>query len=254
MTWQELMRFVAMGEGTYLEFKRKVPRPERIAKELIAFANTKGGRLLLGVDDDGSVLGARDAEEEEFALCRAMQECVSPPVQFSVERVPITRRRDVLVVRVPESSEKPHFLNVRRLLPAVGEQRGSGHASREHEARKDHGTQHGHARVRDMAKAGESRIAYLRVRDESVEASREAVRLMVEERNAQPVTFEFGEKELMLMRYLDDYGRITVEQFARIADITRPVASKTLVLLTRANVLRLHTDPRGDYFTPVLHG
>lgn len=211
MTLQELTQLVALGEGANLEFKRKVPRPERIAKELIAFANTTGGRLLLGVDDDGTIAGLRDAEEEEFALRRALKAHAAPPVEFSVERVPVAKWRDVLVVHVPVSTRRPHFLG--------------------------------------PAENGSSRSAYVRVNDKSVEASREALRLMREDDEASSVTFEFGDKELILMRYLDDYGKITVKQFARIANISRGHASKTLVLLTRANVLRLHADHRHDYFT-----
>jgi DNA-binding IclR family transcriptional regulator len=63
------------------------------------------------------------------------------------------------------------------------------------------------------------------------------------------VRFEFGEKELLLMRYLDEYGRISVEQFARIAGVPRRSASHTLVLLTRAGLLVHHMDPGGDYFS-----
>ena len=68
MNLEELNRVVQLGEGLTLEFKTRVPKPERIAKEVIAFANTIGGRLLLGVDDDGTVKGVRDSDEEEYAL------------------------------------------------------------------------------------------------------------------------------------------------------------------------------------------
>ncbi len=210
MTLQELSQLVSLGEGAHLEFKRRVPRPERIAKELIAFANTQGGRLLLGVDDDGTITGLRDVEEEEFVLRRALQRHSDPRIEFIAERVPIASRRDVIVVAVPESASKPHYL--------VGEN-------------------------------GTPRTAYVRVDDKSVEASPEAVRLMQARESTDEVTFEFGEKELMLMRYLDAYGRITVKQYASLANISRRHASKTLVLLTRANVLRLHADHRHDYFT-----
>lgn len=211
MTLQELTQLASLGEGANLEFKRKVPRPARIAKELIAFANTHGGRLLLGVDDDGAVVGLRDVEEEEFVLRRAMNSYSDPVVEFSVERVPVAHRRDVVIVHVPESGKKPHFL----VSPENGRER----------------------------------TAYLRVKDKSVEASKEALRLMRKSDTKNSVTFEFGDKELMLMRYLDDYGKITVKQFARIANISRGHASKTLVLLAKANVLRLHADHRHDYFT-----
>ncbi|RMH63911.1 MAG: ATP-binding protein [Bacteroidetes bacterium] len=209
MTHQELSRLAALGEGIHLEFKRKVPRPERMAKEVIALANTHGGHVLLGVADDGTVVGLRDAEEEEFALRSALAEHCRPHVPVRMERVAITRRRDVIVVHVPESREKPHR------LVRPGERRGR---------------------------------AFVRVEDKSVEASREVVALMRGE-EADSVRFEFGDKELMLMRYLDAYGQITVRQFATLADIPRRRASATLVLLTRANVLRLHPDDRQDYFT-----
>lgn len=212
MTLQELTQLASLGEGRMLEFKRRVPRPERITKELIAFANTTGGRLLLGVDDDGSVVGVRDAEEEEFALRRALNNHSDPPLSFNTERVPITNKRDVIIVHVPESPAKPHFLVTNGSAPPT-------------------------------------RTAYVRVEDKSVEASREAVSLMRNADGTAQVTFEFGEKELMLMRYLDTYGRITVEQFASLAHISARRASRTLILLTRANILRLHAGHKDDYFT-----
>jgi len=209
MTLQELSQLVATGESRYLEFKRRVPRPGRIAKEVIALANTHGGRLLLGVEDDGSILGVRDAEEEEFALRRALQERCEPMVEVITERVPVTNKRDVIVVRVPESSHKPHYLK--------------------NGARRDK--------------------AYVRVEDMSVEASREAVRLMRAQQDTSDVMFEFGEKEQTLMRYLDSYGRITVQQFATLVDIPFKQASHTLVLLAKANILQLHRNDQDDYFT-----
>ena len=208
MTLRDLTQLVALGEGQHLEFKRRVPRPERITKELIAFANSGGGRLLLGVDDDGSLLGVRDAEEEEFALRRALKSHSDPPIDMIAERVPVSNKRDVIVVTVPVSEHKPHFL-----------------------------TQNG------------TRTAYVRVADMSVEASREAVHLMQLQDDPTDVLFEFGEKEQMLMRYLDNYGRISVIQFASIANISAHVASRTLTNLARANVLHFHTDAREDYFT-----
>ncbi|HET6567773.1 MAG TPA: ATP-binding protein [Rhodothermales bacterium] len=208
---QELTQLISLGEGSALEFKRKVPRPDRIAKEVIAFANTHGGRLLLGVDDDGTITGVRDAEEEEYALRQALRTHCEPPVEYTIERLEVAPRRDVILVSVPESSSKPHYL--------ISETDGS------------------------------TPTAYVRVADMSVEASREALRIMRTEKHQASVLFEFGEKEQILMRYLETYGQITVEQFATLANIPKRLASQTLVLLTRANVLRLHADPKQDFFT-----
>jgi predicted HTH transcriptional regulator len=211
MTHRELERLVALGEGQHLEFKRKVPRPQRLAKEVIAFANGGGGHLLLGVDDDGSIVGVRDADEELYSLQEALNTHCDPPVSIALERVAISRRRDVIVVLVKSSDRKPHYVV----------HRGS---------------------------AANRKVAYVRVKDKSVEASREAVRLM-KEHPTDNVLFEFGEKEHALMRYLEAYGRITVDQFARLANISRKTASHTLVLLTRPDILRLHPTERQDYFT-----
>ena len=211
MKLDELTRLVQLGEGELLEFKTKVPRAERIAKEVIAFANTKGGRLLLGVDDDGTIRGVRDSAEEEYALTEALEAHCDPPVVFSTERIPISNKRNVILVRVPASSNKPH-----KLVSADKEAAGT---------------------------------VYIRVEDMSVEASREHVRLMRNAKKQDNVMFEFGEKEKVLMRYLENYGRITVAQFAKLVGIPSGRASHTLVLLTKANVLQLHPGAKSDYFT-----
>ena len=211
MNLQQLTQLVALGEGLHLEFKRKVPKAERLAKEIIAFANTHGGRLLLGIDDDGTITGVRDAHETEFALRQALDAHCDPPVPINITNVPISKRREVLIVHVPESGAKPHYLLNRE--------------------------------------GSETRTAYVRVDEMSVEASPEARRLMRAARKQEDVTFEFGDHELMLMRYLESYGRVTVDQYARIAGIPPWRASRTLVLMARAKLLKLHPDRNEDYFT-----
>ena len=193
MTPSDLTRLTAAGEGLTLEFKKRVPRPEKLAREVIALANTHGGRLLVGVDDDGTIAGLKDAIEEEYALRDAIAAHVSPAVAFGTERVALANRREVLVVRVPASTARPH------VLASDGD---------------DDGT------------------AYVRVGASSVEASKEAVRLMRRRaQDAAGVHFEFGDKEALLMRYLDEYGRVTVDAFARAAGIPPRQASHTLSLI-----------------------
>ncbi len=217
MTLRELKQLVTLGEGVSLEFKRRVPRDSRIAKEVIALANTQGGRILVGVDDDGTITGLDDSSEQEFMLRRAIRRCTSPEVEIRTERVVVAPRRDVILVNVPESTQKPHHL--------VQAGRGGGD---------------------NLPGDG---IAYVRVEDMSVEASGESVELMESANATTGVTFEFGQAESLLMRYLDDYGRITVQEFAKLADISAEKASTTLVSMSKANLLRLHADRKEDYFT-----
>ncbi len=212
MTLRELEQLVDLGEGISLEFKRKVPRLERIAKEIVALANTKGGRIVLGVSDDGTIRGVDDASEEEFLLRQATEAHCRPPVDYQTERVVVAPRQDVIVVTIPESQNKPHFV--------VGEPSTNGEGP-----------------------------AYVRVEEKSMEASDETVALLRDEEKETGVTFEFGETESLLMRYLDDYGRITTAELAQLADISPERASQTLLRLVKADLLRLHTSSEGDYFT-----
>jgi predicted HTH transcriptional regulator len=220
MTLQELQQLASLGEGVSLEFKRRVPRPERIAKEVVALANTRGGRLLLGVSDDGEIVGLDDVSEEAFLLRRALETCIEPPVAYTTERIVVAPRRDVILVEVPESDRKPHHLvKPRRARRGRLRQGPSGDGT-----------------------------AYVRVEEMSVEASPESVAMM-EHDEASAARVEFGENESLLMRYLNDYGRITVAQFARLADIPPARASATLTSFTKANILRLHADRDEDFFT-----
>ncbi len=208
MTLEDLTRLVRTGEGQQLEFKKKIPEGARFAKEIAAFANTNGGNLLIGVDDDGTITGVRDREEELFMFRGILDEFCTPPVETTIDAVRISRRREVIIVRVPRSKQRPHVV------------------------------------PRD-----DREVVYIRVNDKSVEASPEALRLMKMEDANVDVTFEFGEKELLLMRYLEEYGQVTVEQFARMANISPTDASDKLVLLTRAAILNMHPSEQTDFFT-----
>ena len=213
MTHDDLKRLAALGEGTHLEFKHRVPRADRLAREVIALANTAGGKVLLGVDDDGSVVGLKDADEELYALREALTTRIEPHVEVAVERVAVSRRREVVVVSVPPSPDRPHFL------------RPDGDPRRK-------------------------RAAFVRLGEESVEASREAVDLMKADRRGDTVTFTFGDAERRLLEYLDRFERVTVREYARMGKMPPWRASKTLVTLARAGIVRLHPGPGGeDYFT-----
>lgn len=72
MTKTELLELIKNGENSGVEFKRDTIDNRALAKELVAFANLRGGRVLLGVDDDGSVVGVTRDRLEEWVMttCR----------------------------------------------------------------------------------------------------------------------------------------------------------------------------------------
>lgn len=106
---QALKKLVALGESGTLEFKRKAAYPEKIVREMIAFANTRGGVLLLGVGDDGSLAGLKFPEDESHVVQEALKKC-RPRLPVKEEFIPIGNARTIIRYDIEESARKPHYL------------------------------------------------------------------------------------------------------------------------------------------------
>lgn len=208
MTLQEVKSLAAKGEGQKIEFKKKAAFPEKIVREVIALANTLGGDLLIGVDDDGTVSGQRFIEEEVFVMEKAIRELIFPELRYEVSVIKLSEKKGVAVFRIPHSPDRPHFL-----------------------------------------KEKEKKQAYIRVEDRSVQASREVWEVLKKSRMPKDTVFTYGRKEEILMKALSERGKITLREFAQLAQIPRFLASKTLVRLVLANVLRIHPQEAEDFFT-----
>lgn len=210
---RELRDLIAEGESSTLEFKRKISSPKKIAKEITAFANTIGGYLLIGVDDDGTIYGIESEKSDIDLVEQACNFCIIPPVQPIIEVVNIYDL-DVLVVYIPESISKPHKL-------------------------EDEDINH------------ESALrAYIRVGEKSVIASKEMTRVLAgSSPDAKPVTISIGDKERRLFDYIEKNERATVKDFSRLCNISIRRAERLMVRLVRAGVLQIHVDSAHDYFT-----
>lgn len=101
-----IKQMIAQGENAQLEFKGRDVRPESIAREMTAFANTLGGTLLIGIDDDGSVSGIGDAHLEEW-IANISRNNIVPALQPLIEHVPVAGNT-VCVVTVPKGKDKPY--------------------------------------------------------------------------------------------------------------------------------------------------
>lgn len=110
MTLQEVKRLAARGEGMQLEFKKKASFPEKIVREVIALSNARGGHLLIGVDDDGTVSGQRFIEEEIFVLEKAICQLIQPDITYEVEKIKINEKKGVGVFYIPKSPLAPHYM------------------------------------------------------------------------------------------------------------------------------------------------
>ena len=197
LTKQDLKNLISTGEGSFLEFKQKIASPEKIAREIAAFANTSGGTILVGIGDRGEIIGTESYMEEEFWIRQAVEDVCIPPVDISLELLTIGHK-DVLIIEVPEAETKPVYV------------KGKKH-----------------------------RKVFIRQEDESVVAGEEFIEVMKHGSAEEGITFEFGEKERLLFRFLNEYSDITVERFSILINTTSYTAAKILVNLVSVGVLDL---------------
>lgn len=101
-------KLIFEGEGVTLDFKKTITSCEKIAKTMVSFANNKGGRLLIGVADDGTINGVKSEDEERYMITKAAQLFARPALEPLFEEVYIDDRM-VLVVEIAESNIKPHY-------------------------------------------------------------------------------------------------------------------------------------------------
>ena len=107
---RELFNFIADGEGPRIEFKRHFTSPEKIAKEMIAFANSKGGIIIFGVDDNRTIVGVESEKSELAEIEHTAEFLCDPPIEVHVDIIRFDSRHDLIAVSIPESKDKPHTL------------------------------------------------------------------------------------------------------------------------------------------------
>lgn len=97
---------IRMGESSVIEFKTEEVHNDSIAKEVAAFSNFMGGKLLVGVGDDGSIIGTtnRKVEERIVQICRNN---IAPSVLPRTEFMDIDGK-EILVVEIPKGSNRPY--------------------------------------------------------------------------------------------------------------------------------------------------
>ena len=103
----ELLEIIANGENSGVEFKRDDIRPEQMAKEIVALVNFQGGRILLGVEDNGTISGLQRPDTEEWVMNVAADK-VHPLVLPFYEEVDTGEAGRVAVLTFPQGNSKPY--------------------------------------------------------------------------------------------------------------------------------------------------
>jgi predicted HTH transcriptional regulator len=209
-----LKELIKIGENSQIEFKKKITHLEKIAKTLVSFANSSGGTLLIGVEDNGSIVGA-NPEEEKYMLEKAAQFYCRPQVLLSIEEVSAEEDEEitVLLVKIKESNKKPHFA---------------------------------------LQKNGEW-VAYVREHDKSLIASPLVLKAL-EMQSIQADQFTnkvYTNNEKRLFDYLQKNRKINLRTYAKLINVSKKRAHKILLDLTLKGLLYSFTFEKDNFYTQV---
>ena len=200
---------IYQGEGEQLDFKHRISNCGKIAKTLVAFANTKGGKLLVGVADDGTVKGVKNEDEDKYMLQRAGQHHCRPAIEPHFTEHYVDDKL-VLVAEIAESERKPHY------------------------ALDGHGKWWVYIRSDDKSLlAGKVVVDVLRRQSNRYAG----------------VQFSYTEKEKALLEYVHTHPRSRLHELCDHLQLSRRRTQRILVNLIMAGVIDVHSDDRTEYYT-----
>jgi len=208
MKLSDAKRLIRQGESETVEFKRKIRHPEKVIKELVAFANTNGGYLFIGVSDDGEITGVKYPEDDIYALNTALERYCKPQMELNIHVIPITESASMVVYHIPVSDRKPHHISNDEFKKQV----------------------------------------FVRTADKSIKASRQLKEIIERRRKQKNIKFNFGEKEKWLMDYLEKNKSITLKEFKDFNKLSTYQASRGLILMVLANVLDILPSDKEDRY------
>lgn len=107
----EILEMIQHGETETLEYKEGIGKPEEFAETAVAFANSSGGIILLGVDNHAKVVGVTDPKIED-SIANVLRSHCEEPVKYTADRRKLSEK-DVIIVRVEEGKDKPYFVRDR---------------------------------------------------------------------------------------------------------------------------------------------
>jgi len=213
MNLLDVKKLVFRGENAKVEFKKKLNHPEKVIREIIAFANTDGGHLFIGIDDNKTIAGLKYPEEEDFILKKTISELCKPEIKFEAEIIKLNEQKGLLHYFIFRSEKKPHF----------------AFEKKHHRYGK----------------------AFVRVNDRSIQASKEMRKILKLSTRGQERPLQYGELERLLLQHVEKEGKTTVNKFQQLSGLSYDKASNLIIDMVLANILRIIPQEIEDLFERV---
>lgn len=118
MTIDEIKKIIQNGENSYIEFKEEEIKAKELAEEIVAFSNSEGGMILIGVDDEGNIKGVKDDKIEETVMNICRNNCI-PHIIPLYEGIEVEGKR-IAVITVPKGLNKPYYTADHKYYIRVG--------------------------------------------------------------------------------------------------------------------------------------
>lgn len=191
-----IQQLIEEGEHEHQDFKFSISDARKIARSVSAFANNDGGRLLIGVKDNGNIAGVRN--EEDIYVVEQAAQMYCRPAQ-NVEFTAFKTEGGAIVIRaeIAKASYRP-----------VQAQEPDG-----------------------------SWRTYYRVKDENIAAPDLMVRAWRKKESQKGALLSFSEAESMLINHLEENEMVTIEEFMKIARISRHTAEEIIIKLYAVDVI-----------------
>lgn len=111
MDLSKLEQIVSKGEDGQHQFKEDIRNVDSLAAEIVAFSNSRGGRIFIGVSNQGRLAGlsADYVQRINQLISNAANQHVRSPVAVQTENIVVSAHRVVIVLTVPEGLDKPYF-------------------------------------------------------------------------------------------------------------------------------------------------
>ena len=191
-----IQQLIEEGEHEHQDFKFSISDARKIARSVSAFANNDGGRLLIGVKDNGNIAGVRN--EEDIYVVEQAAQMYCRPAQ-NVEFTAFKTEGGAIVIRaeIAKASHRP-----------VQAQEPNG-----------------------------SWRTYYRVKDENIAAPDLMVRAWRKKESQKGALLSFSEAESALINHLEENEMVTIEEFMKIARISRHTAEEIIIKLYAVDVI-----------------
>lgn len=208
MTFTQLLQWIDQGEGKTLEFKMQITHLSKIAKTICGFANTKGGTIVVGITDDGEIVGVIDLKKTQSKLQQAAMMC-EVPISIHFDTLEVEPHVSVLAAYVPRSPDAPHHI-----IDSKGQKRA-------------------YVRTGDQTMIA-SPIVKKSIQNAPPENTSNYVHL--------------DPKEQALLKYLEAYHKITLKRYMHLLNLSKRRAKRFLVNLTLEGWIREIETSGENYF------